>query len=618
MEYFPHTTARATQKEFMDFLAESLVNKKSVLIHAPTGIGKTAGAISPTLAYAIKNKKTIFFVTGKHTQHAIALETIKRIKEQYKLSIKVADFIGKKWMCLQPGVIEMDNSEFSEYCKEHINKKTCTYFENVKTKGSASFATQKALGALAENTLNVDQVKNVAQAHHICPYELTAHHAMQAQIIIADYFHVLSPHIQDALFKKIEKEIGNTVIIFDEAHNIPDRVRDLLTVTTSTQNVEYAAREARTLGYEEFALVIENIGKIIEELGHNIPMQTHESLIKKIDLVNKIKELQDYDQLTSDLQAIGDQVLEQKRRSSAFSLGKFLESWNGPDEAFTRVIQRSFTKKGKPNIQITYRCLDPSLIIKPLADQTQLIFMSGTLAPTSTFKDILGITAETKELTDPFPPENKLALIVPEITTKFTHRDEAMFKRIAGYSASLANAIPGNSVVFFPSYQLRDTIMPYFSKLCEKTTFLEQQNTSKLEREELIEKFKSYKNKGACLLAVSNASYGEGIDLPGDYLKGVIIVGLPLAKPDIETQELIRYYDYRFGKGWDYGYVFPALTKILQNAGRCIRSDTDRGVIIFLDDRYNMPQYKKFFPKEWNIEVKEDPVKAVKEFFNKK
>ncbi len=617
MEYFPHTTARQTQKEFMDFLAEALMNKKSVLIHAPTGIGKTAASLSPALGYALKNKKTIFFVTGKHTQHKIALETLSRIKEMYKINIKVADFIGKKWMCLQPGAVEMENNEFSEFCKEHINKKTCTYYENVKTKGQPSYSTQKALTALQENTLNVDQVIRVAQAHHICPYELTAQHAMHANVIIADYFHVLSPHIQDALFKKIEKEIGNTIIIFDEAHNIPDRVRDLLTINTSTQQAEWAAKEARQLGYEEFANTIEEIKKVIEELATNIPLQTHEALLQKHELIDKIKKIQDYDQLVGDLKAIGDQVLEQKRRSSAFGLGKFLEDWNGPDEAFTRVIQRAFTKKGKPNIQITYRCLDPSLIIKPLADQTQLIFMSGTLSPISTFRDILGIDAETKELTDPFPPENKLALVVPEITTKFTHRDDAMYRKIAGYSAAFANAIPGNSVIFFPSYQLRDAILPYFSKLCEKTTFLEQPSSTKQEREELIEKFKTYKDRGACLLGVSNASFGEGIDLPGDYLKGVIIVGLPLAKPDLETQELIRYYDYRFGKGWDYGYTFPALTRTLQNAGRCIRSATDRGVIIFLDDRYNMPQYRKFFPKEWNIQTLQDPIKAVKEFFEK-
>ncbi len=391
--------------------------------------------------------------------------------------------------------------------------------------------------------------------------------------------------------------------------------RDLLTSTTTTQTIEYAAREVRQLGYEEMARIVEKIIPIFEHLALKIPLQTPEALLLKDDLISEIKNLQDYDQLANDLVHVGEQILESKKRSSAHNLGTFLLAWNGPDEAYTRIILRAFTKKGRPNITLTYRCLDPSLIIKPLADQAQLVFMSGTLSPINTFKDILGINAVVKELPDPFPQENRLNLIVPEITTKFTHRDENMFKKIAGYCAALTNNIPGNSVIFFPSYQLRDTVLPYFQKLSDKTILTEQQSMHKQERDQLLETFKRYKDSGAVLLGVSNANFGEGIDLPGDYLKGVIIVGLPLAKPDLETQELIRYYDTRFGAGWEYGYVFPALTKTLQNAGRCIRSDTDRGVIIFLDDRYNLPQYKKFFPKEWHMETVQDPIRAVKEFF---
>ena len=127
----------------------------------------------------------------------------------------------------------------------------------------------------------------------------------------------------------------------------------------------------------------------------------------------------------------------------------------------------------------------------------------------------------------------------------------------------------------------------------------------------------SRKNVGAVLLAVAGGSFSEGIDLPGDLLKGVIIVGLPLAKPDLETQELINYYDKRFSKGWDYGYTAPALIKTLQSAGRCIRSETDRGIVVFMDERYVWQNYKKCFSSDLNIIIEKDPIKKIEEFFKK-
>ena len=190
-----------------------------------------------------------------------------------------------------------------------------------------------------------------------------------------------------------------------------------------------------------------------------------------------------------------------------------------------------------------------------------------------------------------------------------------MLKHIANYCASIVNEIPGNSAIFFPSYDLRDKVNNFFSKKCEKTTFLEYPNLSKHEKQELLERFKQNKNNGAVLLAASSGNFGEGIDFENNSLKCIIVVGLPLAKPDLETKELINYYDKRFSKGWDYGYIYPAIIKTIQNAGRCIRSETDKGVIVFLDERYNMENYKKCFPPDYNFEITLDFKEKIKDFF---
>lgn len=240
--------------------------------------------------------------------------------------------------------------------------------------------------------------------------------------------------------------------------------------------------------------------------------------------------------------------------------------------------------------------------------------MSGTLSPAEMYRDLLGLNANAvlSEYSSPFPKQNRLNLIVPGTSTKFTQRNNDMYEKIAKLCASIVNKIPGNCLLFFPSYQLRDNVNVYFQNLCEKTTFLEQPKLNKKEKQELLENFKKYKN--AVLLGTASGSLGEGIDLPG-IIKAILIVGLPLAKPDLETKGLIEYYEQRFKKGWNYGYIYPAVIRSLQNAGRCIRSETDKGIIIFLDERYSWPVYRKCFPPDMKIETVITPEDKIKEFF---
>jgi DNA excision repair protein ERCC-2 len=177
--------------------------------------------------------------------------------------------------------------------------------------------------------------------------------------------------------------------------------------------------------------------------------------------------------------------------------------------------------------------------------------------------------------------------------------------------------VPGNSALYFPSYYLRDKVYEYFMGSSTKTAFLENTDMSNDEKATFLENFKSYKETGAVLLGVVSGSFGEGIDLPGDLLKCVVVIGLPLTQPTLETKELIDYYEKKFGKGWDYGYVGPAFSKCLQSAGRCIRSETDRGVIVFLDERYVWQNYFKHFPRDVEIEVARDYKGKIEGFFSK-
>ncbi len=613
---FPHKEKREIQDQFLKDTVRILNNGNNFLAHAPTGLGKTT-ILGPALFYGLKKKKTVFFLTPMHTQHKIAIETLKLIKKKHKMNILAVDFIGKKWMCQQSGVQIMQSGEFAEYCSDMIEKGNCKYYENIKKKGKLSMEAQGILRQLKnQNPLSVEEVCKICEESKLCPYEMSCILAQTADVIIGDYFHILNPAIRDNLFKKMNKDLAKSVIIFDEGHNLPSRTRDLLTANLSTFTLDASIKECNRMGYENTSEKIKKVRKILEKfIQEKTTIDKSEALILREELEKEIEKANDYKEFMTKLHQIGNQALEQKKKSATKTLAKFLEAWQGPDDGFARIIKKAFNKEGKAYISLSYRCLDPRMLLQPIAEEAQIIVMSGTLTPTQMYKDLFGFKAECQEYNDPFPQKNRLSIIVPKTTTKFTQRDVEMWQKIAFVASRIINIIPGNSVVFFPSYYIRDKVYEHFQTMCEKTIFLEQRNMSKYEKESTIERFKDYKDQGAVILGVSSGSFGEGIDLPGDYLKGVVVVGLPLGRPNLETTQLIEYYDRRFGKGWDYGYVYPALLKTIQNAGRCIRSKDDKGVIIFLDERYQWENYKKCFPKDWHIKITRMPICIIEKFF---
>jgi DNA excision repair protein ERCC-2 len=230
------------------------------------------------------------------------------------------------------------------------------------------------------------------------------------------------------------------------------------------------------------------------------------------------------------------------------------------------------------------------------------------------YKELFGIDAEELTLKSPFPQENRMNLIIPKTSTKYESRSQDQYKDIAGIIEDASQLINGCIAIYYPSYYLMSEICKYLDTKVTKTVFTEHPEMSKAEKQEFLQNFASYQKKGAILNAVITGSFAEGIDLPG-VLKAVVIVGLPLQKPDLETKALIEYYDKKFKKGWDYGYLFPAFTKTIQAAGRCIRSETDKGVIIFLDERYTWSNYYRCFPSTWKMRISLLYKDLIRDFF---
>jgi len=614
---FPHDNIRQIQNALIIEIERAIENKKCLVAHAPTGLGKTAAALPAALHKAIKDNLTVFFLTSRHTQHSIAIETLKKIKEKFNLSIGVVDIIGKKWMCLVPGISILRSGDFSEYCRKQREEDRCEFYAKTRNKTKPSAEAKYATEQLQEKSpVHIEELIRYCEEKKICPYEISIMLGNKAKVIVADYYYIFNDNIRNNFLGKINRDLEDCIIIVDEAHNLPARIRELNTHKISTFTIDKAIKEAKKLGYQEIISSLEHLKDVLGKLS--LRLDRRECLITKDEFVKLVSNGVDYEQLIGDLEALADEVREIQKMSSSGGVANFLLKWLGGDEGYARILSKEFFRD-KEQYVLAYRCLDPSITTKAIIEKAySVIAMSGTLKPAEMYRDVLGMPADTviREYKSPFPPQNKMTLIVPKTTTKFTMRSNEQFMNIAEVTADIVNTIPGNTALFFPSYAIRDIVANYFNSLSKKTVFSEKPEMTKEEKEDLLNEFKKYKDSGAALLAVASGSFGEGIDLPGDFLKAVVVVGLPLSKPDLETQELIKYYDNKFGKGWDYGYLIPAINKCMQSAGRCIRSETDTGVIVYLDERFVWKNYFRFFDEK-EVEITNEYRGKIEGFFRK-
>ncbi|MCK4968766.1 MAG: DEAD/DEAH box helicase family protein, partial [Candidatus Aenigmarchaeota archaeon] len=218
---------REGQKKFVDETTKSLKSKIPLLVHAPTGIGKTAAALAPAVTYAIENKKKVLFLTPRHAQHKIVIDTLKLMAEKYGRTIRIVDLVGKKLLCGLPESELMGSSEFQDYCKHKRKEKTCALYKNTYPlkEGELNESAKSIIRFLDNNIMHSDDAKD--KCLEFCPYEIFTHRAKRADVIIADYFHMFHPKIRNAFLNKIKTEIKDVILIVDEAHNLPARARSL-------------------------------------------------------------------------------------------------------------------------------------------------------------------------------------------------------------------------------------------------------------------------------------------------------------------------------------------------------------------------------------------------------
>jgi DNA excision repair protein ERCC-2 len=628
-DLFPFGTVRDGQREFMADVARAAAERRHLLAHAPTGLGKTVSTLAPLVEYALRNKKRVFFLTSKQSQHKIAIDTLKAIREKARVPLVVSDVIGKQDMCPRAEARDMFPKRFSEFCRREQVSHQCDYWET---------ANGQALRLLRQKVNHVEELVIAATDCGVCPHQAAVDLAAEAHVVVCDYNYLFSD-MRVGVQERLQLQLEDVLLVVDEAHNLPDRIRDHLTLSLNEYVLDDAMDEVNDLDRPSLGRLIEALRLVLSGLAEiephrdpadDRPASASERYVAREELIEAVdRELAKARSLTRTdyaglLEAVENAVADFAEKFKADSRGlaelyEFLSNWKIERRGVARILTR------EPSASLAYKILDPSVLAKPVFDAVHAsVVMSGTLHPMEMMRDVLGLDRERavlREYASPFPRENRPVLVDASVTTVYKERTPQMFREIGERLASVALATPGNVAAFFPSYALMDEIKPFVEAGLRgrKDLIVEERGLDKSQKEGLVHQMRG-ESQNALLLGVQGGSLSEGYDYEGNLLKGVVIVGLPFAAPSLEVESLIAYYERKFGagKGRPYAYVYPTFHRVLQAAGRCIRSSADRGVIVLLDKRFAWSTYRSSYPRDFEARESRDVVADVRAFWSRR
>ncbi len=581
---FPFTTPRPGQIELMQEIEQAMTAGKPVLVQAPTGLGKTVGVLYPVLKEALSRGQKVVYVTPKNSQHSVAEDAVTRF-QRTGVRLKSLSITAKAKICFKNE--PLCSPDYCEYARDYY----------------AKLHTHRIVAILAKKrTLKARIFRDLGERYQVCPFELQLEGAREADIVICDYNYVFAP--RSALHRVPDLGIdqaGKPNLVIDEAHNLPARAMDYYSPSLSSVTLERMRDEIR-------------------ELPAHFRREAEKLLDGCIEAVASCR--QGERPWPTRIDPPGDRFLEQDARLRAF-LSRYLDSdvvirhqdvilrlcfyWS----EFTQILgcvgdpdRHEFFTSYHPHptggtVKVT--CCDASAMLEDCyGEYQQVVGFSATLKPFEYYVRLCGLEAKsvrTAEFASPFPADQRKLLIIPQISTRFSHR-ERNYAKIADAVQRIAALRRGNYFVFLPSFDFLEKVAALF-RSPEGFTVLRQERSMKTSAVETIVDTLRSRNVPAVVFAVQGGSFSEGMDYAGEMVIGAFVVGPPLPNYDLEREQMKGYYQRQYGAGFDYAYVIPAMAKAIQAAGRVIRSETDRGLIVLMDSRFIEPGYTKSMPADW-------------------
>ncbi|MHA1651075.1 MAG: helicase C-terminal domain-containing protein [Candidatus Helarchaeota archaeon] len=608
--YFPFSALRTGQDIAINQIYNALKLEKHIVISAPNGFGKTITVLSSVLPVVMENKdelKVIYLcrthVQGQHVIRELD-RIIKHLKTQgYEIHLGALSLRGRISMCFHPDVLQyaQDPLNAQLLCRELRNLDRCPYDLHIQEN---SKQLTHLLYQLANHAIDASDLIEICMNWEFCPYQVSKLALQHMNIVVGSYVWLFEPFIRDFFLENIGTSLNNVILILDEAHNVPEVATEIASNQLTYYSVEQMIREAEKFDASSIIDFGTNLlttmddlkEKISDELGIS-PHLTFNKVFQGYQTPDFIKEIIKLGELWRNVR-----LKEGKNpRSFLYSVGMFWMNWALKQnfKSYFFCASKYYTRAGEVSIKFEIVSLDPRDILTPILQNIySSISISGTLEPIHYYSDIVGLPENTIELSlpTPFPKENLLVLTMKGLSTKGDSRTKEMYEKYVERCVEAVEAIPKNVGIFTASYDVLEGLLKngIMKKIKRKKVFCEQRNTSSVENDRMIAEFKlRSQNEGAVLLGVCGGRNAEGEDFPGDLMNGVILCGIPFAKPSARIKALIDYYGGS-QKGKDYAYNIPAFRRANQAAGRPIRTLTDKGIIILLDYRYNLPFYKKF------------------------
>lgn len=571
---FPY---REGQRDVVSGAYRTILRKMQLFIQAPTGVGKTMSTIFPAVRSMGEGlTEKIFYLTAKTITRTVAWEAFQILKNQ-GLSCKVLIITAKEKMCVCEEV--ECNPVYCPRAKGHFDRVNDAVFHLLTERDSYD-----------RNTL-----MEYSEKYQVCPYEMCLDVATWVDAVICDYNYVFDPDVYLRRFFS-EGNKGNYVFLIDEAHNLVERGREMYSAVLYKEDflkmkklvkpyrkklersLERCNRQLLELKREcETYQVVENLGGLA------------------VSLMNVMGEMESY------LEELEDGELRKEILDFYFQVRSFLYIYDLLDENYVMYTQHD--EDGRFRVKLY--CVNPAKNLQNCLDKgVSTIFFSATLLPVGYYKKLLSGRTEDYAVyaKTPFLPEQKKVILARDVSSRYTRRGPEEYGRIAEYIHQVAETRQGNYMVFFPSYKMMEDIYAIYEEkygCLKRKILLQNPSMQEKDREEFLKEFEEETEGSLLGFCVMGGIFAEGIDLTGEKLVGAVIVGTGLPQISYEREILKTYYDKKQENGFDYAYRFPGMNKVLQSAGRVIRTQEDRGVILLLDERFCTAEYRCLFPREW-------------------
>jgi DNA excision repair protein ERCC-2 len=579
---FPFARPRMGQLELIAFIQQGMVAGKKMLLQAPTGLGKTIGVLYPTLKESLARGQRVIYLTPKNSQQGVPEESMEKLQAK-GCATKSLTITAKTKLCMKAE--PLCNSEYCEFAKDYYDK-------------LIQFDLKTELNKKKKLTSRV--MINMARKYEVCPFELQLEAIEEADVVICDYNYVFG---HQSILGKISatsfEQEGKANLVIDEAHNLPARTMGNFSPVLSSNfltglmdEMDKLPRKFKREGLSLLTLCLDTINAVTPDKVHTATLSIN---FEKFVSVN--------DELKAFLSSYLDSEVEIKARDvvlrMVFYWGEFTDILTELGPAPTQFFITGQNDGKSRTIKIT--CCDASELIKDRYDNFHhVIAFSATLKPFDYYAQLAGLSGKEliqEEFLSPFASHNRKILIIPQVSTKYATRTQN-YPKIAQAVERVIELKHGNYLAFFPSFDFMEKTLALFRppngvRVMKQKRFMPNEEVIKT-----LEHFKA-QQEATILFAVQGGVFSEGIDYVGDMVIGAFVIGPPLPGFDFEREKMKAYYETHYQAGFNYAYTFPAMAKAVQAAGRVIRSESDKGLIILMDDRFLDHNYSQSLPQGW-------------------